>query len=191
MFERYTPEARRAIFYARQDAIHRGANAISTVNLLLGLSYEDNSRANAIASLKDRLNSHLAGPLEIAKLPCSNIPYLTDRDIPLTDQSKMVLTHAVREANRARHLSIDTDDLFCGLLCFPNDVSKALLAQGMELSEIRAASKQSRKDHPPEGMAPARIARIAAKTMKPAIVRIGFLILVVLLVVLILWAFKL
>jgi hypothetical protein len=56
MFERYTEEARRAIFFARAESLFRKAPAISVQDLLLGLTREKKSRANYISEL----SSHAA-----------------------------------------------------------------------------------------------------------------------------------
>ncbi len=40
MFERYSERARRAIFFARNEALNRTASAIETSDLVLGLLHE-------------------------------------------------------------------------------------------------------------------------------------------------------
>lgn len=61
MFERYTEQAKQAIESAKAEAMHRGAQAVSTSHLLLGLASDDASRAAQIAKLKDRANDICAG----------------------------------------------------------------------------------------------------------------------------------
>jgi ATP-dependent Clp protease ATP-binding subunit ClpA len=82
MFERYTEQAKQAIESAKAEAMHRGAQAVSTSHLLLGLASDDASRVAQIAKLKDRANDICAG-LGISPRPAapsqvvgqSNVPY--------------------------------------------------------------------------------------------------------------------
>ena len=54
MFERYTDEAKRAIFFSRAEALVRKESAISVKDLLLGIAREEKQRVKLIASLKAR-----------------------------------------------------------------------------------------------------------------------------------------
>jgi len=74
MFERYTDEAKRAIFFARTEAVVRKESAISVKDLLLGLAREDKSRAHEICSLKAR-DAELRSALGIAPLPRKSIAH--------------------------------------------------------------------------------------------------------------------
>jgi len=50
MFERYTEEARRALFFARYAASQRGSMSIESEHLLLGLIRETRGSVNAIVA---------------------------------------------------------------------------------------------------------------------------------------------
>jgi hypothetical protein len=53
MFERYTEQARRAIFYARVAAFRNGAPAIDSSHLLYGVMWEDAPRAQKLFGLRE------------------------------------------------------------------------------------------------------------------------------------------
>ncbi|MGD0892331.1 MAG: Clp protease N-terminal domain-containing protein [Terracidiphilus sp.] len=55
MFERYNEPARRVIFFARYEAVQRSSDRITPAHLLLGLIRENDSRADAVGSLKAKI----------------------------------------------------------------------------------------------------------------------------------------
>jgi hypothetical protein len=140
MFERYTEQARRAVFYSREEAIHRDAAEITSAHLLSGVAWEESSRANAVASLKDKIVD-LFGLMGLPHRPCTAIPYLTNRDVPLTKDGKLALAYAAEEADRDSQYAIDTDHLLRGILRFPNESSVALGTVGVTLKATRKASR--------------------------------------------------
>jgi hypothetical protein len=91
MFERYTEQARRAIFFARREALLRGESSITPVHLLLGLSMDEDSLANSIGDLKNKLCDQLLLTFNTPMRPCRNIPYSEKPDIPLNQESKNAL----------------------------------------------------------------------------------------------------
>jgi ATP-dependent Clp protease ATP-binding subunit ClpA len=141
MFERYTEQARRAIFFARRDALLRGESSITPAHLLIGLSFDEDSRANLIGDLKNKLCNQLLSTFNMPLQPCSNIPYSAKPDIPLSQESKNALAYAALEADRAWKNSIDTDSLLCGLMRFSNEASQGLATTGTTLSQLRARAK--------------------------------------------------
>lgn len=147
IFERYTDAAKRAIFLARLEANHRDADAITPEHILVGLTWESESRFASIAPLKE-LAVTLRAHMEIPHLPSTSFPYLRDRDIPLNDSGKIALAYAVEEANRDREYWIDCDHLLRALLRFPNGACEALKSVGITLPAIRAAAKVSRQKYP-------------------------------------------
>lgn len=149
MFERYTEQARRAVFFARFEAIHRRAASISAAHLLLGLSWDDDSRAVAVGSLKDNL-VELCASMGIQHRPCTNLPYDSKANIPLDRNAKMVLAYAAEESDKDQLYSIDTDHLLRALLRFSNEASIALKSISLDLPTVRAASERHRIEFPPE-----------------------------------------
>jgi len=140
MFERYTEAARRAIFFARLEALHRNQSAIAPSDLLIGLTWESGTRADKIAHLKERAVA-IREVLGIPHLPTSSAPYLTGRDIPLDDLGKKAIAMASKEADADREFWIDCDHLLRSLMAFPNSASAALTSVGISLPEVRVASR--------------------------------------------------
>ncbi len=146
-FKRYEEEAKRAIDSARNEALLRGATAISPEHLLLGLSWEEKTRAAAIASLKDRL-PNLCARLGTPVRPCSANRHDVATNIPLHSDTKTSLAYAAQEAEQERSRAIDTDHLLRGLLHFSNKASDALKAEGIDLAGMRAAAEKHRIQFP-------------------------------------------
>jgi ATP-dependent Clp protease ATP-binding subunit ClpC len=147
VFERYTEQARRAVYFARYVAGHQRAGFITTAHLLIGLSWEVTSRASVIGSL----NEHMT---EFCELFGIRLPFVKTKEkqqlsLPLDNKSKMVLAYAAKEADRDWQYWIDTDHLLRGILCFPNDAASALETISLDLATVRAASKKHRTELPP------------------------------------------
>jgi ATP-dependent Clp protease ATP-binding subunit ClpC len=185
MFERYTEQARRAIYFARREAFIRGSDAISPAHLVLGLSIDEDSRANQVAALKDKLCSGLARLLVMPFHPCRAITNSASAEIPLTDDSKKVLAFAAMESGRVCRLSIDTDDLLCGILRFRNAASIALNSAGISLSHARKLSKRLRANEPPETGILRQFGMEVLGALKQALVSLAVIATVGLIVVLI------
>ena len=142
MFERYTDAAKRAIFYARAEAINQNVSVISVKHLLVGLTYEDSSRACQVGSLKENaenLRSFLGVPHPASSQSNSAL------EIPLDTDAKKTLAYAARECDQDRCYWLDTDHLLRGLLRFPNEATPALEETGLALESARAASTENRR----------------------------------------------
>jgi ATP-dependent Clp protease ATP-binding subunit ClpC len=141
MFERYTEQARRAIFFARYEAINQPADKISPAHLLVGLARDAGSRADKIGSLKDN---------EDQLRTVLGIPHPTshEQDIGLNDNSKMILAYAAKEAELDEEYGIDTGHLLRGILRFSNEATAALQSISLDLTKARAASKRYRIEFP-------------------------------------------
>ena len=142
MFERYTEQARRAIFFARYEASLQGAGKITTGLILLGVMREGESRSVAARILKDQginLRSSLGFPLRNGKP-------LTDpmKDMPLDADSKKVLAYSLEEAELDNSFYVDANHVLRGILRFPNEASDALQSVPLDLEKARAACKLGR-----------------------------------------------
>jgi len=147
MFERYNEQARRVVFFARYEATQRGSEKITTAHLLLGLTREKDSRADAIGSLR----SKIPDPCEllgIAHRPVTQVPLFKKAGPPLDNDSKKTLAYAAQEADRDKEYWIDTDHILRALLCFPNEASPALDSIPLDLNSTRARSKSHRIEFP-------------------------------------------
>src|ERR1044072_8652229 len=98
MFERYTEQARRALFFARYEAFQVGSAFIETEHLLLGVFHDDQSPtarvfARAQLSLDEvrrEIDAHTARRTVTSD----------SSEIPFSDETKSVLTYAAQEADR-------------------------------------------------------------------------------------------
>jgi ATP-dependent Clp protease ATP-binding subunit ClpC len=140
MFERYTEQARRVIFFALDEARQFGSPYIETEHLLLGLLREDKARANhflrsraAAESIRKQIEQHTA-PRERAS---------TSVDLPLSHECKRVLAYGAEESERLNQKHIATEHLLLGLLreekCFAAEI---LYERGLRLSNIREELRQ-------------------------------------------------
>jgi ATP-dependent Clp protease ATP-binding subunit ClpA len=137
MFERYTEKARRVIFFGRYEASQLGSPFIETEHVLLGilreapdlqvrfLSGPDGGQAEAIRQ-------------RILEVTASRPTVPTSPDLPLSHESKRVLSYAADECARLSHPHIGPEHLFLGLLreekCLAADV---LHERGVRLSQVR------------------------------------------------------
>lgn len=156
MFERFTEKAKRSIFFGRYEASWLASGYIETEHLLLGLLREDKALASellrsftTLEQIRKRIEEHAA--------PSAKIP--TSVDLPLTRESKRVLSYAAEESERMKHGHIGTAHLLVGLLreegCF---AAQLLRGEGLTLDSAREWVRQS--EMPPDKNQPAPIARI-------------------------------
>src|SRR5512134_2267334 len=118
MFERYTEQARRIVFFARYEAAQLGASSIDTEHLLLGLLREGGGIAGLILKRAGVGSAAIRKKIE-ARIVADH-PTSTSVDIPLTAPAKRALRYADEEATRlddAEH--IGTEHLLLGLLREP------------------------------------------------------------------------
>jgi len=150
--ERYVEATRRAIAQARCEALERDAKAITAADLLAGLGYEEDSRAQRAGLLKANawylrwLSGLPQLPSPTADGDCEDKANQLELDL----DAKRALAFAVLEADRDREYWIDTDHLLRGLLRFPNKAHFAVLKTELHLHEIRVASRRDREEFLPE-----------------------------------------
>jgi hypothetical protein len=148
--ERSTEAARQAIAHAREEALNRGGGVITVADLLAGLSYEEDTRAERMASLKTNA-FYLRWLAGSQPLPALEPPVSTAiSPVELDSEAKRALGFAVMEADRDREYWIDTDHLLRGLMRFANKAHFALLKTEFRLPAARLASRQDREEHLPE-----------------------------------------
>lgn len=148
MFERYTEQARRAIFFARYEASSSGSPYIEPEHLLLGLLREDQM-------LRNRLPS--GGIEQIRKRIEESSPrrekMSTSVDLPLSADAKRALAFGAQESQALYHKVIDCGHLVLGLLRLEKCTPAALLPQsGIDYLSYQAAVSTSPlpRDRDPE-----------------------------------------
>jgi len=150
--KRYTEASKKAIYYARFEALRRGEQVVTVADLLAGLSVQENTRANRVGALKDNAFylRWLSGlpPLPMASegLDWEN----PQTQVELEPDAKKALAFAVLEADRDREYWIDSDHLLRGILRFPNQADFALLKTELSLKTSRTGSWRDREEFLPQ-----------------------------------------
>src|SRR5882762_5435694 len=135
VFERYTEKARRVIFFARYEASQYGSPYIETEHLLLGLLREDRGVAKRFL---DEASAEEGIRAEIEKHITPGEQFPTSVEVPLTSESRKVLTLAAEEADRLGHRHVGTEHLLLGLLRVEDSFAGTLLhARGVSAATIR------------------------------------------------------
>ncbi len=135
MFEKYTPKARRVIFFARLEVSELGAAAIETEHLILGLLHENESLLSGFMSSHGSVDS-IRKQVENNIVIYERIP--TSVEVPLSDECKSVLTSAEEEAKRLAHPCVAPEHLLLGLLCESNSLAARILNEnGVQFETVR------------------------------------------------------
>jgi ATP-dependent Clp protease ATP-binding subunit ClpC len=142
MFERYTEKARRAIFFARYEAGQHGAAAIESEHILLGILRTEEHLASAfIESVSEQAT--MRSEIESQIPSGERIP--TNVEMRLSAESKVILKHAEREADKMNHGHIGTGHLFLGILDEPTSLGARILSRhSADIAKIRQAVASSR-----------------------------------------------
>lgn len=136
MFERFSVEARRVIFFARYEASNYGSRCIETEHLLLGLLREDRSLAKRFpgqANVESEIRS------EIEKRITKRERISTSVEMPLSAECKKVFNLAGETADRLGHRAIGTEHLLIAILRIESSMAaQILVARGLNSVPIQA-----------------------------------------------------
>jgi ATP-dependent Clp protease ATP-binding subunit ClpC len=153
MFERYAVDARRAIFFARHEALQFGAAKIEPGHLLLGLLREPQFRANMLFGLKGHADD-FRNRIECECPRSTSHPEGMELELRLSDSNKRVLAYTAMEADELGSRTIDTSHLVLGLLRENEPITTKLLQNaGVTLEMARETierSMASRSDSVPD-----------------------------------------
>src|SRR5260370_319988 len=151
MFERYTEQARRFLFFARFEASQLGNVCIETEHLLLGLIRE-------LGGERQGLTSHLfarsrLSPEDIRKEIEGRAVFRekvsTSVEIPFSPETKRVLQYTAEEADRLLHNDIGIEHMLLGILREERSVAASVLMEkGMRLHTVREDIVQLRNEQP-------------------------------------------
>src|SRR5713226_8101667 len=129
MFERYTEQARRLLFFARFEASQLGNVCIETEHLLLGLTSHLFARSRL--SPED-IRKEIEGRAVFREKVSTSV------EIPFSPETKRVLQYAAEEADRLLHNYIGTEHLLLGILREERSVAATILMEkGMRLNTVR------------------------------------------------------
>lgn len=144
MFQRYTQAARRVIFWARYMAGRAGSPNIETEHILLGLLREDKGLALRFLGSPWAVQE-IWEAVEQIKPVQENAPVL--KEIPLTNESKCVITFAFEEADAVSHKHVCTEHLLLGLLREEESLAAQILSgRGVRLASTRQELTQTPHD---------------------------------------------
>ena len=136
MFERFTEQARRVVFFARYEASQLGSIDIDTEHVLLGLIREGKG-------LTDRLFTHSGIAVhdiraEVLRRVPARPKTSSSAEIPFSPAAMRGLQHAAEEAGRLSHDNIATEHLLLGLLSEAGTVAAdVLILRGLRLDRVR------------------------------------------------------
>ncbi|MCU1284214.1 MAG: ATPase domain protein [Acidobacteriales bacterium] len=135
MFEKYTQEARRAVFFARREAAHSGHAFIAIEHLLLGIVHDEDTRIEQLFQLKQQLATIRA---EVYRAHPKRKRISENQDLPLTNPCKRVLAYAAEEGEQLRDKAIDSEHLILGILRERDSIAATLLGTfGVHLEAAR------------------------------------------------------
>ena len=119
MFERYSEQARRAIFFARYEASEYGSHTIEMEHLLLGLLREfPNLHSNVrLDQVREEIEKHVTRGERIS----------TSVEMPLSGDCKKALNLAAEEAERLSHRIIGLEHLLLGILQIEGSLAARIL----------------------------------------------------------------
>lgn len=142
MFERFSEKARRVIFYARYEAGMFGSHRIETEHILIALLKESGSDWKSLLgdidadSIRREIGSYVDAASRLS----------TKVELPLSVESKQVISLSVEEADRLNQRPIGTKHLLLGLLLIDNCRGTQILkARGVAVEETLEALR-SRKE---------------------------------------------
>ena len=150
MFERYTEQARRVIFFSRYESSQFGSKMMEPEHLLLGLFREDPGLMNRIVPgttaemVRQQILSQTSSGSKIS----------VSVDLPLSHSAKSVLRFGMEEADRMVHRHIGTDHLLLGLLREPSLASRILESRGVTLEGARQHMRESGMNSAPLPLTP-------------------------------------
>lgn len=157
MWQRFTENARKVVFYALDEAQKRGAEGVSEAHLLLGiLRVEDATAARAIRAHGVRLDQVRT---EIVRHLPPGETRPTTHDLVLTSEAKRVIELAYREASEAfQSRYVGTESLLLGLLALEGGLAaQTLRALGIDVERVREEARAIDAQEPGRHDPPKRI----------------------------------
>ena len=145
MWQRFTEDARRAIFFSQDEAIKMGVPLISPEILLLGLLRE-------LDSTGVRVLEHFGARLDLirneTKKNITSKGEWSRREMTLSPQAKQVIEFAYQEARSLQNNYLGTEHLLLGLLGVKDSHSRLVLAKfGITADGAREVIREL-QDHP-------------------------------------------
>ena len=136
MFERYTEDARRVLFYARYEASELGGVAIESDHILLGLLRRATGLTGEIFARAQVSYDDVRARIHARLGVCEKVG--TSVEIPFSAETKRVLQYAAEEADRLKHNDIGPQHLLLGLLREDQASATSILTKhGLQSAAVR------------------------------------------------------
>ena len=136
MFEQYTEEARRILFFARYKTSQLGSTTIGTEHLLLGLLRESKGICRRFLESRQLSPQRISADIVVRAAREKKVP--TSVEIPFSEETKRALRFAAAEADRMRTSYIGAEHLLLALLREEGTAAGLLLAaNGLRLDDAR------------------------------------------------------
>jgi hypothetical protein len=139
MFEWYTEQARRVVFFAHYEASQFGSDGMEPEHFLLALFRED-------PGLMNRFVPGTTGEMvreQVQRETPLRPKISTSVDMPLSHAAKRALAFGAEEAERMGHRHIGTEHLLLGLLREPTLAARILERLGVTLERAREQIAES------------------------------------------------
>jgi hypothetical protein len=149
MFKRYTWPAKRSIFFAWMVGFSSDRKPITSMDLLAGMLWDDNTRADVLFHLRELFPLYHGRPWKYAELPPrTRVPEL-DREV------KQIIAWTGAEATRLGDYWIDTEHLLLGILRVSRcDAARYLKCAGLSLKAARKKIRENCSSRPDYGPLP-------------------------------------
>ena len=132
MFERYSEEARKSVFFARYEASVSASPEIAPVHLLLGVLQADAALALRMFGTLEKVEAVRQRLVKPASSTSTTV------DLPLSAECKRALAFACEEAERTDQLHVGSAHLLAGLILEADTPASALLIEmGVTLKRVR------------------------------------------------------
>jgi enamine deaminase RidA (YjgF/YER057c/UK114 family) len=144
MFERYTEDARRALFFSRYEATQLGNWSIAPEHLLLGIVRQPGPTVTQFLAeagsspdrIREAVTNHVSSPADSTP---------TTAEIPFSDATRQALRRAATEADHLGHDDIAPEHLLLGILLDGTSAAASVLeADGVTIDSLRAAAEDAR-----------------------------------------------
>lgn len=136
MFEEYTPEARRSVFFAHGAALQLGSETIEGVHLLLGLVRENIELVNRFLTssvTESAVQNEIATNMSTSRAAVKQLA-----DISFGGECKRIFSFAAEEADRMASQHVGVEHLLIGLLRNENSVATRMLRErGADIVRVR------------------------------------------------------
>uniref|UniRef100_A0A7C2W842 Clp R domain-containing protein n=2 Tax=Thermorudis TaxID=1649508 RepID=A0A7C2W842_9BACT len=147
--QKFTPQARRALQHAQEEALRLSSRSIDTEHLLLGLIGEgDGTAARILASMGVELPK-LRRAIEFISDERRRVQRQVSEELGLTPRVKRAIELAVDEARRLGHHDLSTEHLLLGLAREGEGTAAAVLqSMGVSLDALRQRMREAAEPAP-------------------------------------------